>query len=211
MDLSGSGSMWDRRFREPGWAYGTAPNDFLVEVAARIPPGEVLCLAEGEGRNATYLAGLGYRVTAVDSSAVGLDKARLLARERSVAVETVVADLADFEIERSRWSGIVSIFCHVPAQLRADVHARCVDALAGGGVFVLEAYTPRQLDHGTGGPRSVELLYEPNDIRADLSGLDLEIMREIVRDISEGRYHRGPGAVVQALGVKPFRRPGLGS
>ncbi len=74
--------FWDQRYTEAGWAYGTAPNDFLRAEAGRIPPGAVLCLAEGEGRNAVFLAGRGHRIEAVDQSSAGLAKTRLLvARE----------------------------------------------------------------------------------------------------------------------------------
>ena len=89
---------WDARYAEPGYAYGTEPNDFLAEVAGRIPPGPVLSLGEGEGRNAVFLAGLGHAVTAVDASAVGLAKAAALASGRGVRIAPVVADLDGFPI-----------------------------------------------------------------------------------------------------------------
>ena len=123
--------MWDERFSEPGFAYGTEPNDFLASVADRIPMGRVLSLAEGEGRNAVFLAGLGYEVTAVDSSRVGLAKAEGLAAERGVTIATVNADLADFEIEPGVWQGIISIFCHLPPVVRAAVHERCNSSCQG--------------------------------------------------------------------------------
>src|SRR5262249_34003907 len=103
--------MWDERYAEPGFAYGDAPNEFLVSVVGHIPAGPVLCLGEGEGRNAVYLSARGHRVVAVDQSAVGLAKARQLAASRGVAVETVQADLARYAIEPGAWAGIVSIFC----------------------------------------------------------------------------------------------------
>jgi SAM-dependent methyltransferase len=195
--------MWDQRFSEPGYAYGTEANDFLVSVADRIPRGKVLCLAEGEGRNAVYLAGLGYEVTAVDASSVGLEKAGSLARDRGVSIETVTADLADYPIEATAWHGIVSIYCHLPPVTRAALHERCLRGLVPGGVFVLEAFTPRQLELGTGGPKSRELLMELDFIRQELPGLRLEIGREIEREVVEGKYHRGNAAVVQILAVKP--------
>src|SRR6185295_5974582 len=70
---------WDARYREQGWAFGTEPNDFLREQADQLPPGRVLCLAEGQGRNAVWLAQRGYDVTAMDQSAVGLRDASRLA------------------------------------------------------------------------------------------------------------------------------------
>ena len=194
--------MWDKRFSEPGYAYGTEPNRFLASVADRIPRGKVLCLAEGEGRNAVYLAGLGYQVTAVDTSTVGLAKAEALAHERGVSIETVNADLSEYPIEAGEWQGVVSIFCHLPPVVRAALHERCLRGLAPGGVFALEGFTPRQLELGTGGPKSRELLMELEIIRQELPGLRLEIGREIEREVVEGKYHGGIAAVVQILAVK---------
>jgi len=195
--------MWDQRYGEEEYAYGTAPNDFLASMAGRIPEGPVLCLAEGQGRNAVFLAKRGHAVTAVDQSRVGLERARALAAERGVRVEVVVADLADFEIEPGAWAGIVSIYCHLPTALRTKVHAAVTRGLQPGGMLVLEAYTPRQLDHRTGGPPVLELLYEPEELRAELAGLELEHFAEIEREVHEGRYHHGRGAVLQVLGHKP--------
>jgi SAM-dependent methyltransferase len=194
--------MWNERFSEPGFAYGTEPNDFLVSVADRIPAGRVLCLAEGEGRNAVYLAALGYEVTAVDTSTVGLAKAEALAQDLGITIETVTADLTDYEIEPTTWQAIVSIFCHLPPVTRASLHERCLRGLAPGGVFVLEGFTPSQLELGTGGPKSRELLMELEVLRQELPGLRLEIARETEREVVEGRYHRGRAAVVQVFAVK---------
>lgn len=95
-------SEWNDRYRTDEFVFGTAPNDFLAEVASRIPPGSVLCLGEGEGRNGVHLASLGYEVTGVDASDVGLAKARTLAAARGVALETVVANLATFDLGEDR-------------------------------------------------------------------------------------------------------------
>jgi SAM-dependent methyltransferase len=190
---------WDARFAEPGYAYGTDPNHFLVEVAARIPAGPILSLGEGEGRNAVYLAGLGREVTAVDASAVGLAKAGALAAERGVRLTTVVANLADFRIEPDAWAGIVSVFAHLTPALRARVHAAVRAGLRPGGVYVLEAYTPRQLDFGTGGPKDASLLVTLDALRRELAGLEFMVGREIERDVTEGKYHGGRAAVVQVL------------
>lgn len=191
--------FWERRYSEPAYAYGTEPNGFLVEVAGRIPPGPILCLAEGEGRNAVWLAGRGRAVTAVDASAAGLAKAAALARSRSVRIAMIAADLASFTIEPGAWSAIVAIFAHLPPPLRRTVHRAVALGLAPGGVFILEAFTPRQLALGTGGPQKAELLYTLDDLREDLAGLDLEIGRELERDVVEGRYHTGRAAVLQVL------------
>ncbi|TRO79105.1 SAM-dependent methyltransferase [Desulfuromonas acetexigens] len=195
--------MWDQRYAADEYVYGKKPNDFLAEVSGRLAPGKVLCLAEGEGRNAVFLAGRGHAVTAVDASAVGLEKARKLAAERGVEIAVRVADLADFAIAPASWDAVVAIFCHLPPDLRRLVHRRVVDGLRPGGRFILEAYTPRQLQFKTGGPPTAELLMTLADLKEELTGLDFEIAEEIERDIHEGHCHFGRGAVARILGRKP--------
>lgn len=195
--------MWNERYSAPAFAYGTEPNDFLRSVADRIPPGPVLCLAEGQGRNAVYLASLGHEVLAVDQSPVGLQRAQELAASRGVTIATEVADLSNFEIARGKWSGIVAIFTHLPPDLRARVFAAAVDGLAPGGAFVLEAYRPKQLEYGTGGPREVSLLMSLDALRRELAGLRIEHGVETEREIHEGEYHHGHSAVTQVLAFKP--------
>lgn len=196
--------MWDQRYSEPGHAYGTEPNDFVVEQAGRLRPrGRVLCLAEGQGRNAVYLASLGHDVTAVDLSPVGLTAARALAGERGLHIHTEVADLATFDLGQSRWDGIVSIWCHVPSAVRASLHHRVVSALTPGGLFLLEAYTPDQLAHRTGGPPTAELLYTEPMLREDLAGLDIVFAEEREREVHEGKYHQGLSAVVRLVAQRP--------
>lgn len=197
--------MWDNRYSEAEYAYGTEPNDFLVEVASSIPPGRVLCLAEGQGRNAVYLAGLGYSVTAVDQSPVGAERAQQLAAKRGVQIETVTADLAEFFIRPGAWEGIVSIFGHLPPSVRASVHRQAVAGLRPGGVFVLEAYSPDQPRFSTGGPGEAQkdLLVPLAAVQAELTGLRLERAAALEREVHEGSYHHGQASVVQILGFKP--------
>jgi SAM-dependent methyltransferase len=201
---SSAGAQWDARFATSDYAYGTRPNDFLVEVASRLPPGaRVLSLGEGEGRNAVYLAGLGHQVSAVDASAVGLAKAQRLAAERGVTLQTQVSDLGDYHLQPGAWDAVVSIFCHLPPALRSRVYREVVAALRPGGHVLLEAYTPAQLRHGTGGPPVAELLYTAAQLREDFAGLELERLQELERNVVEGRLHTGRAAVVQLVGRKP--------
>jgi SAM-dependent methyltransferase len=138
-------AFWNSRYAIPSYYYGESPNAFVAATASHIAAGPVLCLAEGEGRNAVHIATLGHRVTAVDQSDAGLDKARRLAATRGVEIETMVADLANYRITPSTWVGIVATFAHLPSALRRKVHADVVLGLRPGGVFILEAYTPAQL------------------------------------------------------------------
>jgi SAM-dependent methyltransferase len=196
--------IWDDRYSKPGFAFGRVANDFLADHAHLLPDGPILCLASGEGRNAVFLARGGREVHAVDASSVGVSKTLELAAEQGVEVQAQVADLARFDIGAERWAGIISIFGHLPPPLRTPVHRAIVDGLRPGGVLLMEAYTPRQLEHGTGGPPVPELLYEPDMLRDELAGLELIRCEELEREIHEGQYHEGTSAVVQVVGAKPL-------
>ncbi len=198
--------MWDQRYTEDGFAYGIDPNDFLKSEYSRIPKGgRVLCLAEGEGRNAVFLAKQGYAVTAVDQSSVGLEKAQNLAIENGVEISTIVTDLADYDLGNEVWDGIISIAAHVPSELRKKLHGQAVNSLKRGGVFILEAYTERHIEmNGIGGPppSKKEMFMSLKELESELNGLDFIVGAEIERNISEGKYHQGESAVVQVVACK---------
>jgi SAM-dependent methyltransferase len=194
---------WDERYSEPGFAYGTAPNEFLASVVDKIPQGKILSLAEGEGRNAVYLASLGYEVTGVDGSEVGLRKAVELATEHGVTITTIHADLSKFEIEPEQWDGIIACYCHLPSAIRIPLHHAAVWGLKPGGVFVLEAFSKEQLAYGTGGPQSLDMLMSLDELKQELAGLELVHAVQIERDVREGNKHTGLASVIQILGVKP--------
>ena len=197
---------WNSRYGGEGWFYGTQPNDFLKQNVDRLPSGGVvLCLAEGEGRNAVFLAERGFRVTGVDQSAVGLEKARRLAANRGVTIETVCATLDAYTIAPGAWDGIVSIWGHLPPALRRQVHRQVVDGLRPGGLLLLEGYTPAQVGRGTGGPPVIELMMSLSDLQTELAGLELLHAVEIERDVHEGLGHLGLSAVVQVVAKKPMR------
>lgn len=196
-------STWDKRYGEGGFAFGDQPNDFLAEQAGALTPGTCLCLAEGQGRNAVWLAEQGFAVTAMDQSSVGMDQAQELAAQRGVTIVTQVGDLADYDLGIERWDNIVSIFVHMPHALRRDVHARVVRALRPGGTFLLEAYTPEQLTMpGKGGPGVAEMLANLETLRAELAGLDVQLGNEVHREVNEGTRHYGQSAVVQIVARK---------
>jgi SAM-dependent methyltransferase len=195
--------MWDQRYSSEEYIYGKDPNEFLANAVGKIPKGKVLCVAEGEGRNAVFLAEHDYEVVAVDSSAVGLEKARKLAQERGVRIETIVCDLAHFDIEPESLDGVVSIFAHTPPQVRKELHRKIVNGLRPGGVLILEAYRPDQLKYKTGGPPSADMMMTLEGLEEELKGLNIDYGVELDRDVVEGKFHTGKGAVVQIIGVKP--------
>ena len=193
--------MWDSRYDNEEYVYGTLPNDFLQSSVHNLRPGgELLCLAEGEGRNSVWLAEQGFRVTAVDSSSVGLTKAQTLASQRGVSITTIVADLAKYELGAKRWDGIISIFCHLPPTLRENLHRAIPASLRPEGVLILEGYHPRQLEYRTGGPPTAELMITEQQLRDELQPLQILHCQELDREISEGSLHHGLGAVVQYIG-----------
>jgi 2-polyprenyl-3-methyl-5-hydroxy-6-metoxy-1,4-benzoquinol methylase len=192
---------WDERFAKEGFTYGTEPSRWLVESAPHFRAGgSVLCLGEGEGRNGVWLARQGFTVEAVDGSSVGLAKARHLAATHGVLLRTTVADLEAHVPETGRHDAVVLVFLHLPPALRRLVHARAAAALAPGGLVVLEAFTPRQLAFTSGGPRQVDMLYEPATIRADFPGVDWEVLEEQEVDLDEGPLHQGRAALVRGRG-----------
>ncbi|WP_367104454.1 class I SAM-dependent methyltransferase [uncultured Psychrobacter sp.] len=198
--------MWNERYSTVEYIFGTEPNDFLKEQYQHIPVGgRVLCLAEGEGRNAVFLAEQGYDVTAIDLSEVGLNKALKLAGKRGVEIKTQVADLADYQFGAQKWDAIISIWVHMPETVRQYVHAQIAPALKPNGVFIVEAYTEQQLDmEAVGGPPAAQKQRFNSlvNLRAELSELEEIVGVEKQRMISEGTDHQGLSAVVQFVGRK---------
>ncbi len=195
--------MWEERFGTDTYLFGTDPNEFLRDNVTRLPQGSVLCLAEGEGRNAVFLAECGYVVHSVDLAPAGVAKTLRLAEQRGVAVDAVVSDLETFDIGTARWDAIVSIFAHMPPVVRRSLHARVVAALKPGGVFLLEAYTPSQVGRGTGGPSTPETTMTLAALGDELRGLEHIHARELDRNVVEGPGHTGLGSVVQVIARKP--------
>lgn len=195
-------AMWEERYGAEEFVFGTDPNDFLRENLSALGSGNVLCLAEGEGRNAVFLAENGLAVSSVDLTESGVAKTHRLATERGVVVDAVTGDLADFDLGIAKWDAIVSIFAHTPPAVRIDLHRRVVAALVPGGVFLLEAYTPAQVGRGTGGPQVPELTMSAERLRAELAPLEFLTIQELDRDVIEGPGHTGEGSVVQVIARK---------
>ena len=192
--------MWDQRYSGAEFVYGTRPNEFLASHLKAIPPGPVLDLGSGEGRNAVFLAEQGYDVTAVDQSAVGLRKTERLAAERGVRITTVQADLRAFEIRPDHWAGITSIFCHLPKALRLSLYPSVIRGLRLGGVFLMESYTPAQIGRGTGGPSDPDWMMSIDRLKDEVVGLEWVVAEEKEREVVEGLFHTGAASVVQFIG-----------
>jgi SAM-dependent methyltransferase len=196
--------FWDDRYSAAEYVYGTEPSDFLAEHCSVLPSkGRVLCLADGEGRNGVFLAAQGLEVTSVDSSAIGLAKARRLADQRQVPLEIVVADLATWDLGEACWDAIVSIWAHLPVAVRSSLHPRLVRALRPGGVLLLEHYHPRQLGYGTGGPSDPTMMLTLAELDAAFPDWSRRHAFEGERIVLEGSGHGGKSYVTQAILKKP--------
>ncbi|HEY4075066.1 MAG TPA: class I SAM-dependent methyltransferase [Herbaspirillum sp.] len=185
---------WDSRFSEPGYAYGEEPNDFVVEMCQAMHGGDALSLCEGEGRNAVYLARLGFRVTAVDFSEVGLAKARALADKHGVTINTIVADLADFDPGIGRWDLVLSIFAQPPSAVRQGLYRRMHQALRAQGKLVLETKVEANAAGDSRYPGAQIL-------GTEMAPLRIAVAREQERELREGRYHLGLQRTAQIVAV----------
>ena len=199
----GPKGYWDQRFATKEFVYGEQANDFLRQHAAGLAAGQALCLAEGEGRNAVFLAELGHQVCAQDISPIGLGKAKALAQRKGVNITTLCCDLAALDLKPNSLDLIAAIWMHVEPELRATVFEQSVEALRPGGHLLIEAYRPQQLEFSSGGPARKELLIEAAQLQQELDALEPLILQEIERTISEGSAHRGRSAVVQFFGRRP--------
>lgn len=194
--------MWNERYAGDEYVFGTEPNTFLAEHAGRLE-GPVLSLAEGEGRNAVFLASLGLDVHGVDGSSVGLAKAQALARSQNVSIRTELADLAEFVPEENRYGAVISISAHLPSSIRNRLYPLVERSLRPGGLFLLESYSEAQLARDTGGPKDLDMLMTTAKIRNELPTLEPILLQELVREVVEGPRHTGLAAVVQFVGRKP--------
>jgi SAM-dependent methyltransferase len=191
-------ATWNRRYAGEAFLFGTEPNAWLREHVALLPPaGRVLCVADGEGRNSVWLARQGFRVDAFDIAGTAVEKARAFARREGAVVDFAVADVAGLAWPEAVYDAVVAIFVQfADPGLRARLFAGMQRCLRRGGVLVLQGYTPRQLEYGTGGPPFASHMYTEALLRESFAELDLLELREYEADVAEGTGHRGRSALI---------------
>lgn len=204
-------TTWSNRYRDAGeqYLFGTEPNRFLAHRAAFFQNGgNALSVADGEGRNSVWLAEQGLDVTAIEISAVGIEKARRLAAGRKVDVRFVLADMLSpgwppAELHEA-FDWVVGIFIQfVGPEDRARQFSVIRQLVRPGGRILLQGYTPKQLDYRTGGPSAVENLYTAAMLRDAFSDWEIEELVEYEDDISEGLGHKGRSALIGLIARKP--------
>ncbi|MFD1911902.1 class I SAM-dependent methyltransferase [Halodurantibacterium flavum] len=192
---------WDDRFAGEGYLFGTEPARFLKRHAHWLPPSsEVLVVADGEGRNSVWLAELGHRVTAWDSSVVAIEKARRLAHARGVDVTFSAQNAAEYPWPEARFDAVIGIFIQfAPPKLRDEMFEGMIRTTRPGGIVMLHGYTVEQLKHGTGGPPFVENLYTDAILRDQFAGTDILRIESYEAEISEGSAHVGRSALIDLV------------
>lgn len=198
--------FWDARYAGEDYLFGVEPNAFLSRQAARLKAGgRALSIADGEGRNGVWLARQGLDVHAMDSSAVAQEKARRLAATHRVTLDYELANLLEWVWPEAAFDVVVGIFIQfMNPDERATMFAGIRKALKPGGLLLLEGYTPRQLELGTGGPSQVENLYTESLLRTAFSDLTIIELRSYEAEVNEGSGHSGLSALIDLVAQKPL-------
>lgn len=200
-----SSEFWNARFATDAYIFGTEPNVFLARQEALIRPGmRALAVADGEGRNGVWLAEQGASVHAIDVSPLALDKARKLAVSRGVTLETEEVDVLNWAWPEAAYDLVAAIFIQfAPPPGRERIIEGIRRTLKPGGVLILQGYTPKQIEYGTGGPPSAANMYTSALLREWFGDWDILHLAEHESFISEGTHHHGMSALIDLVARKP--------
>ncbi len=195
---------WNERFSQPGYLFGLEPNAFLVKQSERLRPrSRVLCVADGEGRNSTWLAAQGHEVSAFDLSPVAVHKARALAAERGLSIDYHVAGTDTWDWAAEQYDAVAAIFIQfAPPAQRPALFAGMWRTLKPGGLLLIQGYAPKQLEYGTGGPGRLDHLYTADLLRELLPQAQWLELAEHEAVLAEGSGHRGRSALIDAVARK---------
>ncbi len=194
---SGRRELWDERHAARDPIESHEPDPTLISEAGRLPPGRALDLGTGDGRNAVWLAGRGWRVTAVDFSRVALDRGRALAGARGLDIEWQLADLLEWSPPTRRFDLVALFFIHLPPEERRRVYRRAAAAVAPGGTLLIVGHDRTNLTDGVGGPQDPAVLFSPGEVAAELSGFEVARAEAVCRGRPDGG---GPiDAIVRAV------------
>ena len=195
---------WDRRYAGSELIWSAAPNRFAEAELRDLPPGRALDLGAGEGRNAIWLAGRGWQVTAVDFSAAGLDKGRRLAASRGVSVDWVHADVLSYQPGAGAFQLVLIAYLQMPAAELTGVLRGAARALAPGGTLLVIGHDVDNLTEGAGGPQDPAVLYTPGLITGALDGLAVLRAGQVRRPLLTGDSGRqAVDTLVRAVRPEP--------
>ncbi|MER5173391.1 class I SAM-dependent methyltransferase [Thioclava sp. GXIMD2076] len=197
--------MWDQRFTDAEYVFGTEPADFVRRQAERLTPGmRLLSIAEGEGRNAVFLAERGIKVTGVELSAPAREKAQRLALSRGVSIDLLAEDLRGWDWPVGEYDALLACFIQFadPA-FREDIFDGIRRAVAPGGLVMIHGFARRQPRYGTGGPQMVEQLYDLDLLREAFPRWKILHQADYDADIHEGEGHCGRAALIDFVMQRP--------
>lgn len=198
----GMENTWDERYATEEYIYGTEPNSWFADKLKILKAGKLLLPAEGEGRNAVWAAHRGWQVTAFDQSMEARLKAERLAAERNVSIQYLTGDLRSFIGEPESFDAIALIYVHMPPNYRNEVHATMIRLLKPGGTLILEAFTKAQLPNKSGGPKNIELLYDPAELKGDFRTMKILEYYHAKVHLQEGILHQGIAEVIRMTARK---------
>jgi 2-polyprenyl-3-methyl-5-hydroxy-6-metoxy-1,4-benzoquinol methylase len=202
--VTGQAEFWDERYSGEGFAFGIAPNRFLVSQSHYLKPGlHALVPGDGEGRNGVWLAKQGLTVDTVDVSPLGVAKARRFAEANGVKINPEIADLLTWAWPKERYDIVAALYVHFFDPERPGMHRAMLEALKPGGILILEAFRPEQIDmrkvHHSGGPKTADMLYSREKLSEDFAAASVLLLEEAVVELSEGARHSGLAAVIRAV------------
>lgn len=195
------GQMWDEKFSREGYFYGFEPNVFIESKTSLLAPqGKVLCLGEGEGRNAVYLASKGFEVTALDASAIGMTKALSLAEKKGVSFKVELLDLQQWD-PKETYDAVVTSYLHLEDPLRTQAFQKAIASLKPQGYFIGEFFSLNQLPRESGGPKKPSLLYTLESLEKifAIDGCELQYLQECDVLLDEGNGHQGDALVIRVI------------
>ena len=195
---------WESRFAEPGYLFGTAPNDFLKAQVHLLPKkGSVLSIADGEGRNGVFLAEQGLDVLSVDFSPSAQEKVHKLASERGVDIRTEQADIIHWRWPEAAFDVVAAIFFQfVDPPERDKIFAGIKKTLKPGGLLLLEGYRPEHIKNDSGGPRTPERCYTRALLEHAFKDFESLDIREYDTELAEGSRHVGRSALIDLVARK---------
>ncbi len=195
---------WEGRYAAAGYVFGKEPNYFLASRRSMLPKqGKVLAVADGEARNAVWLAQQGLEVLSLDFSPAAQEKGKKLAAERGASLKFELADVHTWPYPEAAFDVVVEIFTQfsTPAE-RALKWAGMRKALKPGGLLILQGYTPKQLQYATGGPKELENLYTREMLEQGFAGFKEVQFVEEELVMHEGDRHSGMSAVIGLTAIK---------
>lgn len=200
-------AMWDNRYRDPDYAYGTEPNIFFKQQLDELSPGRILMPADGEGRNGVYAATQGWEVTCCDLSIEGKKKALQYAKQQNVSIDYLVGDLAGLDFQKEYFDAVGLIYAHFLADKKSSLHRAIARWVKPGGCVILEGFSKENLERvrvnpKIGGPRDIDMLFSTEEIASDFCDFEVVILIQTDDELEEGVYHQGNGSVVRFVGTK---------